>query len=179
MTHVCIFRNDCTALFSFFQMKDFINTYNQVTESCFCDCVHDFTSRRITKQEVKLGSHAQGHYLLHVSFSSRTFSKLHASRQSLLLTAKKSLVPGFKKPCFLQKIHECNVRRCYDYGWYKTVGLYMIVITSKERGSRKKIESMDENEVLYSGTLLMSCSISRVSQAVGYWHSYISLWCAD
>ena len=34
------------------QFKDFIATYNHVTENCFLDCVNDFTSRRVTKDEV-------------------------------------------------------------------------------------------------------------------------------
>ena len=29
-----------------------MSTFNQVTESCFTDCVNDFTTRRLTKQEV-------------------------------------------------------------------------------------------------------------------------------
>ena len=36
----------------FSQFKDFMSTFNQVTESCFTDCVNDFTTRRLTKQEV-------------------------------------------------------------------------------------------------------------------------------
>ena len=34
------------------QFKDFIATYNHVTQNCFEDCVKDFTSRRVTKDEV-------------------------------------------------------------------------------------------------------------------------------
>lgn len=33
------------------QFKEFLTTYNNVTENCFKECVHDFTSRRVTKQE--------------------------------------------------------------------------------------------------------------------------------
>ena len=29
-----------------------MTTYNNVTENCFKDCIHDFTSRKILKQEV-------------------------------------------------------------------------------------------------------------------------------
>ena len=36
------------------QFKDFIATYNHVTQNCFEDCVKDFTSRRVTKDEVGL-----------------------------------------------------------------------------------------------------------------------------
>ena len=43
-----------------FQFKDFLATYNQVTENCFLDCVNDFTSRRVTKEEVREGGREGG-----------------------------------------------------------------------------------------------------------------------
>lgn len=33
------------------QFKDFLTTYNNVTENCFADCVSDFTARRVAKAE--------------------------------------------------------------------------------------------------------------------------------
>ena len=33
-------------------MKDFMTVYNSVTENCFKDCINDFTSKKILKQEV-------------------------------------------------------------------------------------------------------------------------------
>ena len=36
------------------QFKDFLSTYNNVTENCFNECVNDFTARRVTKQEVSV-----------------------------------------------------------------------------------------------------------------------------
>ena len=44
---VCLF-----VFFSRLKFKDFIATYNHVTQNCFEDCVRDFTSRRVTKEEV-------------------------------------------------------------------------------------------------------------------------------
>lgn len=35
-----------------FQFKEFLGTYNKVTENCFMDCVKDFTSRDVKPEEV-------------------------------------------------------------------------------------------------------------------------------
>lgn len=35
------------------QFKEFLGTYNKVTENCFMDCVKDFTSRDLKPEEVK------------------------------------------------------------------------------------------------------------------------------
>lgn len=34
------------------QFKEFLGTYNKVTENCFVDCVKDFTSRDVKPEEV-------------------------------------------------------------------------------------------------------------------------------
>lgn len=34
------------------QFKEFLGTYNKVTENCFMDCVKDFTSRDVKAEEV-------------------------------------------------------------------------------------------------------------------------------
>jgi import inner membrane translocase subunit TIM9 len=34
------------------QFKDFLSTYNKVTEGCFMNCVNDFKSRTLTNDEV-------------------------------------------------------------------------------------------------------------------------------
>ena len=39
----------------FSQFKDFLSTYNRVTENCFTDCIQDFTTRKITGKEVRCG----------------------------------------------------------------------------------------------------------------------------
>lgn len=37
---------------SVLQFKEFLGTYNKVTENCFMDCVKDFTSRDVKPEEV-------------------------------------------------------------------------------------------------------------------------------
>lgn len=34
------------------QFKEFLGTYNKVTENCFMDCVKDFTTRDVKPDEV-------------------------------------------------------------------------------------------------------------------------------
>lgn len=34
------------------QFKEFLGTYNKLTETCFLDCVKDFTSREVKPEEV-------------------------------------------------------------------------------------------------------------------------------
>ncbi|CAI8012814.1 Mitochondrial import inner membrane translocase subunit Tim9 [Geodia barretti] len=45
------------------QFKDFIATYNHVTQNCFEDCVRDFTSRRVTKEEIACCDHCVDKYV--------------------------------------------------------------------------------------------------------------------
>ncbi|XP_057315221.1 mitochondrial import inner membrane translocase subunit Tim9-like [Hydractinia symbiolongicarpus] len=33
------------------QLKTFLTTYNKLSETCFSDCVHDFTNRTISANE--------------------------------------------------------------------------------------------------------------------------------
>ncbi|XP_074852388.1 mitochondrial import inner membrane translocase subunit Tim9 isoform X2 [Carettochelys insculpta] len=33
------------------QFKEFLGTYNKLTETCFLDCVKDFTSREVKSEE--------------------------------------------------------------------------------------------------------------------------------
>ena len=40
-------------LLLFQQLRTFLTTYNRLSESCFIDCVHDFTSRTVTNNEVR------------------------------------------------------------------------------------------------------------------------------
>lgn len=42
----------CTLISFALQFKEFLGTYNKVTEGCFTDCVNDFKSRVLTKEEV-------------------------------------------------------------------------------------------------------------------------------
>ncbi|XP_053104615.1 mitochondrial import inner membrane translocase subunit Tim9 isoform X2 [Hemicordylus capensis] len=36
------------------QFKEFLGTYNKLTETCFLDCVKDFTSREVKPDELQV-----------------------------------------------------------------------------------------------------------------------------
>ncbi|XP_035767868.1 mitochondrial import inner membrane translocase subunit Tim9-like [Neolamprologus brichardi] len=38
------------------QFKEFLGTYNKVTENCFMDCVRDFTTRDVKPEELAGGT---------------------------------------------------------------------------------------------------------------------------
>lgn len=44
------------------QFKEFLGTYNKVTENCFMDCVKDFTTREVKPEEV--GGSSPPHFRL-------------------------------------------------------------------------------------------------------------------
>ncbi|CAM4579695.1 unnamed protein product [Lepidochelys olivacea] len=48
------------------QFKEFLGTYNKLTETCFLDCVKDFTSREVKSEEGFLApsweASGTGHY---------------------------------------------------------------------------------------------------------------------
>lgn len=54
--------------FPVFQFKEFLGTYNKVTENCFMDCVKDFTTREVKPEEVNRKSLSQ---LKHIYVHSR------------------------------------------------------------------------------------------------------------
>ncbi|XP_051478642.1 mitochondrial import inner membrane translocase subunit Tim9 isoform X1 [Apus apus] len=36
------------------QFKEFLGTYNKITENCFLDCIKDFTSREVKPEELSV-----------------------------------------------------------------------------------------------------------------------------
>ncbi|XP_003745556.1 mitochondrial import inner membrane translocase subunit Tim9 [Galendromus occidentalis] len=45
------------------QLKDFLSSYNKLTEMCFTDCVHDFTVRTVRDKEEKCSLWCMEKYL--------------------------------------------------------------------------------------------------------------------
>ncbi|XP_029340659.1 LOW QUALITY PROTEIN: mitochondrial import inner membrane translocase subunit Tim9 [Mus caroli] len=44
------------------QFKEFLGTYNKLTETCFLDCVKDFTTREVKPEEVTCSEHCLQKY---------------------------------------------------------------------------------------------------------------------
>ncbi|XP_045139989.1 mitochondrial import inner membrane translocase subunit Tim9-like [Echinops telfairi] len=45
------------------QFKEFLRTYNKLTEICFLDCVKDFTTREVKPEETTCSKHYLQNYL--------------------------------------------------------------------------------------------------------------------
>nr|XP_060611124.1 protein TALPID3 [Anolis sagrei ordinatus] len=65
------------------QFKEFLGTYNKLTENCFLDCVKDFTSREVKSEEVQSDLEAK------VSSVSEMLSKLQETDRRLQRAAER------------------------------------------------------------------------------------------
>ena len=56
LLHGQIFRSSAKKGFhlTVFQFQNFLQYYNKLTELCFTDCIHDFTNRKISANEVSM-----------------------------------------------------------------------------------------------------------------------------
>ncbi|XP_026704835.1 mitochondrial import inner membrane translocase subunit Tim9 [Athene cunicularia] len=47
------------------QFKEFLGTYNKLTENCFLDCIKDFTTREVKPEEY---THSEGIFLISLEY---------------------------------------------------------------------------------------------------------------
>uniref|UniRef100_A0A6I8N1I8 Mitochondrial import inner membrane translocase subunit TIM9 n=2 Tax=Ornithorhynchus anatinus TaxID=9258 RepID=A0A6I8N1I8_ORNAN len=73
------------------QFKEFLGTYNKLTESCFLDCVKDFTSREVKPEETTCSEHCLQKYLKMTQRISMRFQEYHI-QQNEALAAKAGLL---------------------------------------------------------------------------------------
>ncbi|KAI9527015.1 Mitochondrial import inner membrane translocase subunit Tim9 [Dissostichus eleginoides] len=78
------------------QFKEFLGTYNKVTENCFMDCVRDFTTREVKPEESSCSESCLQKYLKMTQRISMRFQEYHI-QQNEALAAKAGLMPGTKK----------------------------------------------------------------------------------
>ncbi|XP_041469099.1 mitochondrial import inner membrane translocase subunit Tim9-like [Lytechinus variegatus] len=45
------------------QLKDFLHSYNKLTEACFLDCINDFTNRKLHDNEKRCSFNCMEKYL--------------------------------------------------------------------------------------------------------------------
>uniref|UniRef100_A0A8C6KTH8 Mitochondrial import inner membrane translocase subunit TIM9 n=1 Tax=Nothobranchius furzeri TaxID=105023 RepID=A0A8C6KTH8_NOTFU len=74
-----------------FQFKEFLGTYNKVTENCFMDCVKDFTSRDVKPEESSCSESCLQKYLKMTQRISMRFQEYHI-QQNEALAAKAGLL---------------------------------------------------------------------------------------
>ncbi|XP_053700522.1 mitochondrial import inner membrane translocase subunit Tim9 [Synchiropus splendidus] len=73
------------------QFKEFLGTYNKVTESCFMDCIRDFTSREVKADESSCSENCLQKYLKMTQRISMRFQEYHI-QQNEALAAKAGLL---------------------------------------------------------------------------------------
>ncbi|CAJ0930712.1 unnamed protein product [Ranitomeya imitator] len=73
------------------QFKEFLGTYNKLTENCFLDCVKDFTTREVKPEEVTCSEHCLQKYLKMTQRISMRFQEYHI-QQNEALAAKAGLI---------------------------------------------------------------------------------------
>ncbi|XP_039270240.1 mitochondrial import inner membrane translocase subunit Tim9-like [Styela clava] len=76
------------------QLKEFLNTYNKITEQCFADCVNDFGSRNVLSKESTCISNCLQKYLKTTSRIGQRFEE-HFIEQNEALAAQAGFL---KKP---------------------------------------------------------------------------------
>nr|XP_013771018.1 PREDICTED: mitochondrial import inner membrane translocase subunit Tim9 [Pundamilia nyererei] len=73
------------------QFKEFLGTYNKVTENCFMDCVRDFTTRDVKPEESSCSESCLQKYLKMTQRISMRFQEYHI-QQNEALAAKAGLL---------------------------------------------------------------------------------------
>lgn len=78
-------------LLFFFQFREFLSSYNKLSELCFVDCVWDFTTRTVKPQEDKCALNCMEKYLKMNQRISRRFQEFQiTANENALADAKKS-----------------------------------------------------------------------------------------
>ncbi|NXN82770.1 TIM9 translocase, partial [Bombycilla garrulus] len=73
------------------QFKEFLGTYNKLTENCFVDCIKDFTSRDVKPEEITCAENCLQKYLKMTQRISMRFQEYHI-QQNEALAAKAGLL---------------------------------------------------------------------------------------
>ncbi|XP_014472982.1 PREDICTED: mitochondrial import inner membrane translocase subunit Tim9-like [Dinoponera quadriceps] len=71
--------------------RDFLSSYNKVSEICFIDCIHDFTTRDIGSKEEKCALNCMEKYLKMNQRVSQRFQEFQIMANENALAAAKKL----------------------------------------------------------------------------------------
>ncbi|KAG1973201.1 mitochondrial import inner membrane translocase subunit Tim9 [Pimephales promelas] len=66
------------------QFKEFLGTYNKLTENCFMDCVKDFTTREVKPEETSCSESCLQKYLKMTQRISMRFQEYHIQQNEAL-----------------------------------------------------------------------------------------------
>uniref|UniRef100_A0A8D0HTU1 Mitochondrial import inner membrane translocase subunit n=1 Tax=Sphenodon punctatus TaxID=8508 RepID=A0A8D0HTU1_SPHPU len=64
--------------------KEFLGTYNKLTETCFLDCVKDFTSKEVKPEEMACSENCLQKYLKMTRRISMRFQEYHIQQNEAL-----------------------------------------------------------------------------------------------
>lgn len=73
------------------QFRDFLTSYNKLSEVCFVDCINDFTTRDIMAKEEKCALNCTEKYLKMNQRVSQRFQEFQMLANENLLAASQSL----------------------------------------------------------------------------------------
>ncbi|XP_022095670.1 mitochondrial import inner membrane translocase subunit Tim9-like [Acanthaster planci] len=76
------------------EFRDFLSSYNRLTESCFVDCIKDFTGRKLLDKETKCTSNCMDKYLKMTMRVSQRFQEYQVQQNEGLLAAKQKAMGG-------------------------------------------------------------------------------------
>ncbi|KAH8029891.1 hypothetical protein HPB51_005098 [Rhipicephalus microplus] len=71
------------------QFKDFLVSYNKLSELCFADCVHDFTVRHVRDKEEKCAMNCMEKYMKMNQRISQRFQEFQIQTNEAALAAQK------------------------------------------------------------------------------------------
>ncbi|XP_078000374.1 mitochondrial import inner membrane translocase subunit Tim9-like [Glandiceps talaboti] len=74
------------------QFREFLLSYNRLSEMCFVDCVMDFTSRKVTDGEENCASNCMEKYLKMTQRISQRFQEYQVQQNENILAAQKGFV---------------------------------------------------------------------------------------
>ncbi|XP_014665960.1 PREDICTED: mitochondrial import inner membrane translocase subunit Tim9-like [Priapulus caudatus] len=73
------------------QFREFLTSYNKLSEMCFMDCVHDFTVRKVHDREETCSVHCMEKYLKMTQRISQRFQEYQLiQNEAALASAQKS-----------------------------------------------------------------------------------------
>jgi len=73
----------------FLQFRDFLTSYNKLSEICFVDCINDFTTREVRAKEEKCALNCMEKYLKMNQRVSQRFQEFQITANENILAAKK------------------------------------------------------------------------------------------
>jgi import inner membrane translocase subunit TIM9 len=76
------------------QFREFLSSYNRLSEMCFTDCVHDMTTRKVLDSESACALNCMDKYLKMTQRISQRFQEYQMAQTDMSILAKQGAVGG-------------------------------------------------------------------------------------